>query len=118
MKISICIAVLNSHEIVRRQLLHFKAMDLPDDVEIIFADDNSDPPLEGELKNFSIHQTGFKEKWTQPAARNYAVKHATGEYLIVTDIDHIITKKLIEAVRNCEFDVLRFKRQAGVLDAF
>jgi len=45
-KLSIIIPVLNSHEIVRRQIKHFKKMDLPDDVELIIVDDGSDPPLE------------------------------------------------------------------------
>ena len=46
MKLSIIIPVLNSHEIVRRQIEHFKKMDLPDDIELIIVDDGSDPPLE------------------------------------------------------------------------
>ena len=45
-KLSIIIPVLNSHEIVRRQIAHFKKMNLPDDVELIIVDDGSDPPLE------------------------------------------------------------------------
>lgn len=45
-KLSIIIPVLNSHEIVRRQIKHFKRMDLPDDVELIIVDDGSDPPVE------------------------------------------------------------------------
>jgi len=45
-RLSIIIPVLNSHEIVRRQIEHFKKMDLPDDVELIIVDDGSDPPLE------------------------------------------------------------------------
>ena len=45
-KLSIIIPVLNSHEIVRRQVEHFKRMDLSDDVELIIVDDGSDPPLE------------------------------------------------------------------------
>ena len=45
-RLSIIIPVLNSHEIVRRQIEHFKKMNLPDDVELIIVDDGSDPPLE------------------------------------------------------------------------
>jgi len=47
-KLSIIIPVLNSHEIVRRQIEHFRKMNLPDDVELIIVDDGSDPPLESE----------------------------------------------------------------------
>jgi len=45
-RLSIIIPVLNSHEIVRRQIAHFEKMDLPDDIELIIVDDGSDPPLE------------------------------------------------------------------------
>ena len=60
MKVSIVIAILDSHEIVRRQLLHFDKMRLPDDVEVIFVDDGSRPPLlkKGSLNfNFSLYYT-------------------------------------------------------------
>ena len=43
MKLSIVIAILNSHEIVRRQLLFLKKMDLPNDIEVVFVDDGSRP---------------------------------------------------------------------------
>jgi len=45
MKVSVIIAVLNSHEVVRRQIEHFKKMELSSDVEIILVDDGSNPPL-------------------------------------------------------------------------
>ena len=45
MKISIIIAVYNSHGAVARQVKYFKAMNLPADIEFIFVDDGSNPPL-------------------------------------------------------------------------
>lgn len=118
MRLSIVIAVLNSHEIVRRQILHFSKMNLEDDIEILFVDDGSEPPLTNdiELKNFRIHATGDKRPWTQPIARNTGARLARGEYLVCTDVDHILTKPLLDSARQCESDVLRFKRQFGVLD--
>ena len=128
MKVSIVTAILNSQEIVRRQMLHYKKMDLPDDVEIIFIDDGSIPPLnfvmadelfgDPGLKNFRHYATNNFVEWTQPAARNFGCKKAIGEYLLCTDIDHIFTRKLIEFVRNTDCDVVRFRRQAGVLDEY
>jgi glycosyltransferase involved in cell wall biosynthesis len=92
-------------------------MDLPDDVEIVFVDDGSDPALRPEfLKNFSMYYTNCFTPWTQPAARNFGVKRANGEYLIVTDIDHIISRELIEFVRKTEYDFVRFRREFGVID--
>lgn len=114
--ISIVIAVLNSHEILRRQLMWFDKMNLPDDVEVIIIDDGSEPPLEGNIKNLTIFATNDKRPWTQPIARNIGAKMAKGEYLICTDIDHILDRKLIDTVLTTDYDVIRFKREAGVLD--
>ena len=119
MKVSIVTAILNSQEILNRQMLHYEKMDLPDDVEIIFVDDGSSPAMIPftNLKNCTIYYTNDKREWTQPAARNFGVKKATGEFLIVTDIDHIISREVIEIARNCPADVVRFNREAGVLGA-
>ena len=120
MKLSIVIAVLNSHEVLRRQLLHFGKMNLPDDTELIIVDDGSKPALtHDKTTNFKyrMYSTQNYGPWTQPAARNYGVKQAEGEFILVTDIDHIIPYKAIDIVRNnTEYDVIRFKRQAGVID--
>ena len=120
-KISIVIAVLNSHEIVRRQILHFDKMNLPIDVEVIFVDDGSDKPIatiipRNTIKNLIILETHNTGRWTQPAARNIGVKHASGEYVICTDLDHIITQPLLDYVRNSDADIIRFKREVAVLD--
>lgn len=116
MKITIVIAVLNSYEVFRRQLLHFEKMNLPDDIEIIIVDDGSDSPLEGNLRNLTIFPTNDKRPWTQPIARNIGAKMAMGEYLICTDIDHIIPRETIDFVYDSDYDIIRFKRFAGVLD--
>lgn len=122
MKISIVVPVLNSHEIVRRQIEHFKKMNLPDDIEIIFMDDGSNPPLNqmcagyGGLKNFSIYETNEKRPWTECLARNKGAKVARGEYLLMTDIDHILTRELIDAVYKFEGDMMSFPRFLAVLD--
>jgi glycosyltransferase involved in cell wall biosynthesis len=115
--ISIVIAVLNSHEVVRRQLLYFKKMPLPNDVELLLVDDGSDPPIEGELDNLRIFQTNDFRPWTQPQARNIGVNIAQGDYVICTDIDHIISKKLIDFVKNnINVDNIRFSREVGIID--
>lgn len=117
MKVSIIIAILNSHEIVRRQLLHFEKMDLPNDVEIILVDDGSNPPLEANgLRNLTLFQTNDFRPWTQPIARNRGAEIAKGKYLICTDIDHILTRELIATVLVTPYDIIRFKREAAILD--
>ncbi len=116
-KVSIIIPVLNSHEIVRRQILHFEKMNLPDDVEIILVDDGSDPPIviNTTLPLTLIHTNDFRP-WTWPIARNKGAKIAKGEYFIMADLDHIITKEFIDIARNFNGDHIRVKREFAVLD--
>lgn len=116
MKVSIVHAVLNSHEILRRQILHYEKLNLPDDVEVIIIDDGSEPPLEDPTGTVKIYYTNDKRPWTQPAARNFGAKKARGEFCIFTDIDHIISKEIIDVALNPPADVIRFKREVGVLD--
>lgn len=119
MKLSIVIAVLNSHKVVVRQLRHFKNMNLPEDVEFILVDDGSNPPLNYEncgLRNLQILYTNDKRPWTQGLARNKGAEYAIGEYIFFADIDHIITKEAIESVRNFDGDKMIFHRYFGILD--
>jgi len=122
MKVSIVHAVLNSHEIVRRQLCHYNKLQLPADVEVVIVDDGSEPAIntitDGMELNFklSIYETNDKRMWTQPAARNLGAKKASGDYCIFTDIDHIITGEVVEEARNPKADIIRFRREAAILD--
>ena len=119
MKLSVVISVLNSVEIMRRQLLHWERMDLPDDVEFIILDDGSDPPLsfpDCKLRNFTLHATNDFRPWTVELARNQGARMAKGEYLLMTDIDYIIPKDAFESALMLKEDKMCFKRQFGVLD--
>ncbi len=119
MKLSIIFPVLDSHEVVRRQVLHFNRMNLPDDVEIIFIDDGSKPALNRHdytLKNFKIHATHDRRAWTWALARNKGAELARGEYLLMADLDYIIPKKAIEDARGLKEDRMNFRREFGVLD--
>jgi glycosyltransferase involved in cell wall biosynthesis len=115
MKLSIVIPVYNSHGVFERQLKHFSKMDLSD-VEIIIADDNSNPPLESSLDVVKIYNTNSQLAWTQGLGRNLGASKATGEYLLMTDIDHILTQKIIDCVRDFNGDFMRFPRHFGILD--
>lgn len=117
-KVSCIIAVLNSHRIVRKQLLHFAAMPLPESVELIIMDDGSNPPLsfpDSGIKNFRLLQTNDTRLWTQGLARMEGARHAIGEYLFFTDIDHVISKAAIEASLVFTGDRMMFRREFGIL---
>jgi hypothetical protein len=117
--LSIIISILNSQEILRRQLLWFERMNLPDDIEFIFLDDGSDPPLHDcgiKLRNLTLHATNDKREWTVELARNLGAKMAKGEYLLMTDIDYILPYKAINVVRTLTEDKMRFEREFAVLD--
>ena len=124
MKLSIIISVLNSHEILRRQLLHFSRIGLPDDVELIIMDDGSNPPLTDTvgIPNLRIiptgntHEPGASTGWTVELARNQGARLARGEYLLMTDIDYIIPRAAIDGVYTLQEDKSGFHREFGILD--
>lgn len=115
-KLSIIIPVLNSHEVLRRQFLHFEKIGIPDDTEIIIVDDGSEPPLkyEGKLP-VTIIYTNDKRPWTWALARNAGARIARGEYILFFDVDHCVNEESIEMARTFGGDKLQFKREFGVL---
>jgi len=124
-KLSIIIAVLDSHEVVKRQLLHFEKINLTlGDVEFIIVDDGSDPPLGNWLVqnmdepdiNYAIMETNDKRKWSQPCARNYGAVNARSQKLLMTDIDHILSEEAIEFCIDSDEDKVMFPRQWAILD--
>lgn len=119
-KLSIIIPVLNSHEILRRQILHWQRIGLPDDCELIYMDDGSYPPLTRngwDAPNFHIIPTFDTRPWTWAVARNLGAKLCKGEYVLMTDLDYIISRTLLDTCRAFTGDRLAFKREFGVLDA-
>jgi len=116
--ISIVIAVLDSPEVVRRQVAWFRQMPLPEDVEWILVDDKSTPPLRREdydLPRFTLLRHDLPCAWSQPAARNMGCRAAVGDWLICTDIDHILPQTVIDFVRASPHDFIKFKREVAVL---
>lgn len=117
MKLSIVIPILNSHEVVRRQLLHFERIELPSDTELILVDDGSDPPIQNTSNvPVTIHQTNDRRPWTWALARNAGARIARGEYVLMFDIDHIVDRPAIDFVRGFNGLKVQFIREFGVLD--
>jgi glycosyltransferase involved in cell wall biosynthesis len=111
MKLSIVIPVLDSHEVVRRQVLYWARIK-PEGCELIIVDDGSNPPIE----QASLY-TDDKSPWSEHMATNLGISKARGEYIFKTDIDHIITKEALNEALNLDKDILlRFRRREGKLD--
>jgi len=118
-RLSVIVAILNSHEVVRRQLLHWQRMDLPSGVEVLYMDDGSNPPLTKmgiDVPQVTIHPTNDFRPWTQGTARNTGARMAKGDYLLMTDIDYILPRQAIEDALKFSGDRMGFKREFGVLD--
>jgi glycosyltransferase involved in cell wall biosynthesis len=117
MKLSIVIPIYNSHEIVARQVKYFERMGLPDDIEFIFVDDGSNPPLDSNynLANLKVYFTNDKRPWTQGLARNFGASKAKGKYLLLTDIDHILSYEAIMDAYKFTGDKMIFPRFFAVL---
>jgi hypothetical protein len=115
-KLSIVIPVLDSHEVFRRQCLHFEQIGVPSDTEIIIVDDDSDPPLEyhGSLP-LTILQTHDPRPWAWAPARNMGARAAKGEYLLMYDLDHFVRRDLIDFVRGYDGAKVQFLREFAVL---
>lgn len=121
MKGSIIIAVLESYEIVRRQVLWFSRwMRRYPDWELLIVDDGSDPeiPMVTDAAfRYQLVRTYDTRPWTQPCARNLGAQIARGEWLLMTDIDHIITEDAVRATNAAiDQDKIHFLRRPGVLD--
>jgi len=117
MRLSIVVPVLNSHEGLRRQLLHMERQGLPPDTEFILVDDGSDPPIENTSRlRIKIHRTGDTRPWTWALARNAGARMAQGEYLLMYDLDHIVTRQLLDYVATTTAPRVQFRRELAVLD--
>ena len=117
MKLSCIIPVLNSHEVVRRQLLHFSRMGLLPDTELILVDDGSDPAITN-TADLPVHivRTNDARPWTWALARNAGARVARGEYLLMFDVDHIVPAYAIRFIRETTALKVQFVREFGVLD--
>lgn len=123
MKLSIVIPCLNSHEVVRRHMLHFSRMVWHGDTELIVVDDGSEPPL-GEPcattlpcgLHYQLIKTNDRRPWTWALARNVGARAARGEYLLMFDIDHIVPGEAIKFIREFSGHKVQFVREIGVLD--
>ena len=120
-RLSLIVAVLDSHEVVRRQLLHLERA-LTSECELILIDDGSVPSLEGVCAtvcpgfDLALHLTHDRRPWTQPRARNLGAATARAERLLFFDIDHIVTRDVIDRALEYQGNKLHWVRRPAVLD--
>lgn len=120
-QISMIVNVLESYEIVRRQLVHLEHT-LTSDFELILVDDGSVPSLEATCDSvtktfaFTLHCTKDRRPWTQPRARNIGVSLARASKLLFVDIDHIVTRDLLALCLAYDGDKMHWTRRPGILD--
>jgi predicted glycosyltransferase involved in capsule biosynthesis len=120
-QLSVIVSVLDSFEVVRRQLLHLERILTPE-CELILIDDGSVPSLKRTCdsvpKSFSfvLHCTNDRRPWTQPRARNIGASLACADKLLFFDIDHIITTNVLTACMHYPGDKLHWLRTPAILD--
>lgn len=102
-QISICMAYYRNAGMLHEQIKRFAAMPraILDQIEILVCDDGSpDGEAQGEpigcpLKVFRID---VDVRWNQDAARNICAHHADCQWLLFTDIDHLIPMGTLQAL--------------------
>ncbi len=121
MELSLIVSVLESYEIVRRQLQYLERVLTPE-CELILIDDGSVPSLRPNCDSvpktfhFVYHATGDRRPWTQPKARNIGAALAGAPKLLFFDIDHILTQEIIALGLRYTGDKLHWVRRPAILD--
>lgn len=113
---SYIVTCLESYAVAQKQV-QWLARILPRNWELIFVDDGSVPPIvlpEQQPVNTRLIQTLDIRPWTQDIARNKAAALAQGQYLLMTDIDHVFTAKALAYIERFEGNMGRFHRRAGI----
>ena len=101
---SVLISVLESYNIIQRWILYTNKLAFNrDEFEFIFVDDGSDPPIEIKQEPNFFYRLLRREDtrpWTKAIAINKAFKHASGKYILIFDIDHMLTDEAINFIQN------------------
>lgn len=122
MALSIIVSVLESDEVVRRQLIYLNEILTPS-CEVILVDDGGSPRLSHicnavaatKLK-LAICVTRDARPWTQPRGRNIGARLASGDRLLFFDIDHILTHDIIASALAFQGDRFHWRRTPAILD--
>lgn len=107
-----------------RQIQHMSKLDLRRHLRVVVVDDGSPRnPVVNVLRTFTGHQSfaSFAAyridedvRWNWLAARNIGVHHATTEWVMLTDVDHVLHDDTLQTLVYGEFDmkkIYRFSRR-------
>lgn len=97
-RISLCVAYYENSSMLARQYQEWAGYPkgLKQYVEMIVVDDGSpenraaDVPRPKGLPPLKLFRMVEDLRWNQDACRNLAADHATGDWLLLTDMDHIV----------------------------
>jgi hypothetical protein len=92
---------------------------LPPEIEVIFADDGSNPPvILYDKPNFRYRMVYRKKdmSWTIPKIINFAASRAEGVYLMFLGADHILSLELVEYMLSSNAGYSVFCRKYALID--
>jgi len=125
-RVSIVFPYYNNPEMLRFQLGHFGnySQEALDACEIVIVDDCSpvfparDVVRGSNLPNVRLFRLGVDRPWNQDAARNIGAREARGQYLLLTDIDHVVPEETLLELCAIEdnLTVFSFARKAHFSD--
>jgi len=109
-RVSIVFPYYDNPEMLRFQLGHFGnySQEALDACEIVIVDDCSpvfparDVIRGCDLPNIRLFRLGVDLPWNQDAARNIGAHEARGEYLLLTDIDHVVPESTLSELCDIE----------------
>ena len=109
-RVSIVFPYYDNPEMLRFQLGHFGnySREALHACEIVIVDDCSpvfparDVVRENYLPNIRLFRVAVDRPWNQDAARNIGAYEAGGEYLLLTDIDHVVPESTL--LELCEIE--------------
>lgn len=117
-RVTLCMAYYCNATMLAEQFRRLRALPdaLRDQICVIVVDDGSpDGEAQGEPIGcpLSIYRIGVDVRWNQDAARNIAAANATTQWLLLTDMDHIVSlaawKRILEHKIH-KTNVYRFSR--------
>jgi glycosyltransferase involved in cell wall biosynthesis len=94
-RVSIVLPFYENHQFIQTQIRQWRMwpQSLRDHVEVIVVDDGSPTPLAPlEVDGVRVRQfrIDVDVRWNWLAARNIGAHHAAGEWLLLTDMDHVV----------------------------